>query len=47
MEKIRLEVEQLAELETEVGVSGSTKQQEIGGPICLGIIAGVVIYSNA
>lgn len=43
-EKIRIEVEELPELETEVALSGSCKQQEIGGGICLGIAAGIAIY---
>ena len=31
MEKIRLTVEELPELDTEVAISGSVKQQEVGG----------------
>jgi hypothetical protein len=46
MEKITFEVEELPELETTVGISGSTKQNEVAGPACFGIIAGIVIYSN-
>jgi hypothetical protein len=45
MDKVRLEVEDLPELETSVGISGSSKQQEVGGAICLGIICGIIIYS--
>jgi hypothetical protein len=44
MEKIRLTVEDLPDLDTEVAISGSVKQQEVGGTICLGIAAGVAIY---
>ena len=43
-EKIRLQVEELPELETEVAISGCVKQKEVGGGICLGIAAGVAIY---
>lgn len=43
MEKIRLAVHELPELETEVAISGSTKQQEVGGAVCLGIAAGIAI----
>ena len=43
-EKIRLEVEELPELETEVAISGSCKQQEVGGIVCLGIAAGIAVY---
>ncbi len=42
--KIRLEVEELPELETEVALSGSCKQQEVGGAICLGVAAGIALY---
>lgn len=41
---IRLDVEQLPELATEVAISGSAKQQEVGGGWCLGIAAGIAIY---
>ena len=46
-EKIRLEVEELPELETEVAISGSCKQQEVGGLICLGVAAGLALYLSA
>jgi hypothetical protein len=42
--RLRFQVEDLPELDTEVAISGSSKQQEVGGPICLGIFAGVAIY---
>jgi len=41
---IRLVVEQLPELATEVAISGSAKQQEVGGGWCLGVAAGIAIY---
>ena len=44
MDKIRFEVEDLPELATEVAISGSVKQQEVGGGICLGIAAGIALY---
>jgi hypothetical protein len=43
-DKIRLDVEKLPELETEVAISGSCKQQEVGGIFCLGLAAGIAIY---
>ncbi|MEA3012067.1 MAG: hypothetical protein QOD42_612 [Sphingomonadales bacterium] len=42
MDNFRITVEELPELETEVAVSGAVKQQEVGGPICLGILVGVI-----
>jgi hypothetical protein len=44
MNKIRISVEELPELETEVAISGSVKQLEVGGMICLGIAAGIAVY---
>jgi len=47
MEKIRLKVEELPELETPVAVSGSVRQQEVGGGFCLSVAAGIAIYYGA
>ena len=44
MEKIRFQVEELPELETVVALSGSAKQQEVGGAACLGVAAGIAVY---
>ena len=44
MDKVHLTVEELPELETEVAISGSVKQQEVGGCVCLGLVAGVAIF---
>jgi hypothetical protein len=44
MNNIRITVEELPELETEVGIAGSVKQQEVGAVICLGVAAGLAIY---
>jgi len=44
MEKILLTVEELPEIETEVAISGSVKQQEVGGGVCFGIAAGIALY---
>lgn len=44
MDKFRITVEELPELETEVAISGSVKQQEVGGLICLGVAAGIAVY---
>lgn len=46
MDKIRIAVEELPELETEVAVSSAVKQQEVGGLVCLGVAAGMVIYAS-
>jgi hypothetical protein len=44
MDKVRIAVEELPELETEVAISGAVKQQEVGGGICLGVAAGIALY---
>ena len=41
MNKVHLTVEELPELDTAVAISGSVKQQEVGGGICL-VIAGAI-----
>ncbi len=43
-ETLRMNVDTLPELDTEVAISGSTRQQEVGGGICLGIAAGIAVY---
>lgn len=44
MDKIHYAVEDLPELDTEVALAGSSKQQEVGGLCCLGIAAGIAVY---
>ena len=46
MEQIRFSVEELPELETAVALSGSVKQQEVGGGFCLGL-AVAILYGIA
>jgi hypothetical protein len=41
---VRLDVDELPELETEVAISGSCKQQEVGGGACIAIGAGIAVY---
>lgn len=41
---VRMKVEDLPELATEVAISGSTRQQEVGGGFCLGVAAGIAVY---
>lgn len=43
MDKIRMTVEELPELETEVAVSGAVKQQEVGALVCLCVAAGIAL----
>jgi hypothetical protein len=41
MDKILIAVEELPELETEVALAGSVKQQEVGGGFCAGVAIGI------
>jgi hypothetical protein len=43
MNRFHLVVEDLPELETEVAISGSVKQQDVAGIACLGVIFIVVV----
>ena len=45
MDKFRMTVEELPELETEVAVSGSVKQQEVAGPFCVVVAMGIIFGS--
>ena len=47
MDKVSLVVEELPELDTEVAISGSMRQQEVAGAICLAMAAGIAIYMAA
>lgn len=38
----KIDIAKLPELKTSVGIHGSTKQKEVAGPICLGLIFGVI-----
>lgn len=41
--KKKINVRELPELGTSVGLQGSMKQKEVGGPLCLAIAVGVFI----
>lgn len=41
--KKKIEINALPELGTSVGMQGSMKQTEVGGPLCLGIIVAVIV----
>lgn len=43
-ETIRFDVDELPELDTNVGIAGTARQQEVGGPACIGFLAGLAIY---
>lgn len=40
--KKKIDITAIPELRTSVGVHGSLKQKEVGGPVCLGIVVAIV-----
>jgi hypothetical protein len=43
MKMKKIDVRALPELGTSVGLQGSLKQKEVGGPLCLAILLGIII----
>lgn len=41
--KRKIDIAALPELATSVGMQGSLKQKEVGGPVCVGIIVATII----
>lgn len=41
----KLDIGALPELKTSVGMHGSTKQKEVGGPLCAGAAIGLIIIN--
>jgi hypothetical protein len=41
--KKKIDIAAVPELPTSVGMHGSVKQKEVGGPICLGILVAIVM----
>jgi hypothetical protein len=39
----KINIGQLPELQTHVGIQGSVKHKEVGGPPCLGFLLGVAL----
>ena len=43
MMKKKIDIAAIPELNTSVGMHGSVKQQEVAGPLCLGIVFAIII----
>ena len=43
MMKKKIDIAAVPELATSVGMHGSIKQKEVGGPICFAIVAAIVM----
>lgn len=39
----KIDITQVPELRTRIGIQGSAKQKEVGGPPCVGVLIGVAI----
>jgi hypothetical protein len=39
----KIDISKLPELNTSVGIHGAVKQQEVAGPLCLGILVAVIM----
>ena len=39
----KIEIANLPELTTSVGMHGSVKQKEVGGPLCLAVVIAIVM----
>jgi hypothetical protein len=41
--KKKIEIAALPELDTSVAMQGSLQQKEVGGPLCVGIVVGIIM----
>jgi hypothetical protein len=41
--KKKIDIATVPELTTSVGMHGSVKQKEVGGPLCLGVVVAIVM----
>jgi len=41
--KKKIDIEAIPELGTSVGMHGSLKQKEVGGPLCASVVIGVIL----
>ena len=39
----KIDISRIPELGTSVGIQGSAKQKEVGGPPCVGVLIGVAL----
>ena len=41
--KKKIDIANVPELTTSVGLNGSLRQKEVGGPLCLGVVIAIII----
>lgn len=39
----KIDIARIPELKTSIGIHGSEKQKEVGGPVCLGALIGLAL----
>lgn len=39
----KIDIAEIPELDTRVGIHGSLKQKEVGGPLCLGVVVAILM----
>ena len=39
----KIDINTIPELKTSVGIQGSAKQKEVGGPFCIGVIIAIIV----
>ena len=40
----KVDISKLPELKTSVGIHGSAKHKEVGGPFCIGVVIGIIMF---
>lgn len=40
---MKIDIASIPELKTSIGMHGSVKQKEVGGPMCLGVLLGIAL----
>jgi hypothetical protein len=41
--KKKIEIAAVPELDTSVAMQGALQQKEVGGPLCVGVVVGIII----
>lgn len=39
----KIDIARIPELKTNIGIHGSAKQKEVGGPVCMGALIGIAL----
>lgn len=44
---MKIDINSIPELKTAVGIHGSSKQKEVGGPVCVAVVIGVIYAGSS